>query len=191
MDPDAALRMIDDADRVDAETRDVMRGLHDWLSRGGFAPDWAAYPTGTRRFRKAYGKGHAHATRKAAHDPATSVVKLKDRYSGGHVWLTVRDGTVVGVMGSDPKRYLGMPVDQARHVARYGGSGTRIAPARGHAVIAHATIQVGDIVQRSDVNGKNRYVVVNVREPWIYTRQISGGLGIITFPSPYMLRKVT
>jgi hypothetical protein len=48
--------MIDDADRVDAETRDVMNGLHRWLSRGGFEPDWKKYPTGTRRYRKAYGK---------------------------------------------------------------------------------------------------------------------------------------
>jgi hypothetical protein len=56
MDPNAALRMIDEADRVDSETREVMRGLHGWLSRGGFQPDWDDYPTGTRRYRKAYGK---------------------------------------------------------------------------------------------------------------------------------------
>jgi hypothetical protein len=42
--------MIDDADRVDAETREVMLGLHQWLSCGDFAPDWDAYPTGTRRY---------------------------------------------------------------------------------------------------------------------------------------------
>ena len=53
MDPDAALRAIDDADRVDAETREVMRGLHQWLSGGGFTPDWSAYPKGARRYRKA------------------------------------------------------------------------------------------------------------------------------------------
>lgn len=219
MDPNVALRMIDDADRVDAETREVMLGLHQWLSGGGFPPDWDAYPTGTRRYRKAYGKRHgaqirgagkarAHATRKGTQDSAASI-KLKDRYSGGHVWLTVRDGTVVGVMGSDPKRYLGMSLDQAKHVARYGGTGgtgtkfssrrdhatTKIASARGHAVVARAGnggIQVGDIVQRSDLVGKNRYVVVNIHAPWIYTRRISGsgGPGIITFPSPQMLRKV-
>ena len=204
MDPDAALRMIDDADRVDAETRDVMRGLHQWLSRGGFQPDWAAYPTGTRRYRKAHGT-RAHATRKGASDSATSSVKLKDRYSGGHVWLTVRGGNVVGAMGSDPKRYLGMSLDQAKHVARHGGTGTKFSPrrdhaikktaARGHAAVARAGnggIHVGDIVQRSDVDGKNRYVVVNIQAPWIYTRRISGsgGPGIITFPSPSMLRKV-
>lgn len=49
-------------------------------------------------------------------------IKLKDRYSGAHVWLTVRDGRVVGAMGSDPKRYMGMSFDEARHHARYGGS---------------------------------------------------------------------
>ena len=141
MDPNAALRRIADADRVDAETREIMRGLHQWLSRGGFQPDWDAYPTGTRRYRKVYGgakKARAHATRKAS-DPATSTVKLKlkDRYSGAHVWLTVRDGTVVGVMGSDPKRYLGMPLDQAKHVARYGGTGgpgTKFSVRRDHAI---------------------------------------------------------
>ncbi len=135
MDPDAALRMIDDADRVDAETREVMRGLHGWLLGGGFAPDWESYPKGTRRFRKAYG----------------------------------------------PQR---------------GMSPARRAPVtrrRGHATISHGgDIAVGDIVQRSDINGRNRYVVVNVQGPWIYTRRVSGsgGPGIVTFPSQYMLRKV-
>lgn len=197
MDPDAALRMIDDADRVDAETRDVMRGLRQWISGGGFQPDWEAYPTGTRRYRKVYGsaKTRAHATRKSASDPAASTVKLKDRHSGGHVWLTVRNGIVVGVMGSDPKRYLGMPLDQAKHVARYGGTGKIKKTARGHAVVARAGnggIQIGDIVQRSDAVGKNRYVVTDIQSPWIYTRRISGsgGPGIITFPSGRMLRKV-
>ena len=212
MDPNAALRMIEDAGRVDAETREVMRGLHQWLSRGGFQPDWDAYPTGTRRYRKVYGgvKARAHATRKVAQDPATSTVKLKDRYSRAHVWLTVRDGTVVGAMGSDPKRYVGMSLDQAKHVARYGGTGgtgTKFSSRRdhaikksraagGHAVVArdgNGGIHVGDIVQRSDLAGKNRYVVVNIQAPWIYTRRISGsgGPGIITFPSPRMLRKVS
>lgn len=65
----------------------------------------------------------AHATRRAP-DPTTSSVKLKDRYSGGDIWLTVRDGVVVGAMGTEPKRYLGMTLDQARHVARYSNTGT-------------------------------------------------------------------
>jgi hypothetical protein len=66
MDPNAALRMIDEADRVDSETREVMRGLHGWLSRGGFQPDWDDYPTGARRYRRAYGdliSSADHATR--------------------------------------------------------------------------------------------------------------------------------
>jgi hypothetical protein len=51
-----------------------------------------------------------------------SPIKLKDR-ERGHVWLTARDGRVVGVMGSDPARYMGMTLDEARHLARYGGRG--------------------------------------------------------------------
>lgn len=58
-------------------------------------------------------------------------VKLKDRYSGGHAWLTFRGGRVVGAMGSDPKRYVGLTVGEARHHARYGGK-----PRRGS---SHAT----------------------------------------------------
>jgi len=135
MDPDAALRAIDEADRVDAETREVMRGLHGWLSRGGFAPDWENYPKGTRRFRKAYGSQR------------------------------------------------GMPPAGSSHATRRSV----------HSTIAHSTIAIGDIVQRADVNGHNRYVVVNIQGPWIYTRRVSGsgGPGIVTFPSPHMLRKVS
>jgi hypothetical protein len=135
MDPDAALRMIDDADRVDAETREVMSGLYGWLSRGGFAPDWERYPKGARRFRKAYG------------------------------------------------HQRGMTTPTRSHATRRSSKSK----------IAHASmLQIGDIVQRSDIDGRNRYVVVNIAEPWIYTRRVSGsgGPGIITFPSPYMLRKV-
>lgn len=122
---------------------------------------------------------------------ATSTVKLKDRYSGGHVWLTVRDGRVIGAMGSDPKRYIGMSIDRARHVARYGGTGAQVTERRAHATVATG-IGIGDIVQRSDIDNKNRYVVVNVAGPWIYTHRISGrgGPGVITFPSAHMLRKV-
>lgn len=132
MDPNAALRLIDEADRIDADTREAMQGLHGWLSRGGFEPDWDDYPTGTRRYRKAYGK---------------------------------------------------------RAGARIRGSSS----SRSHATIGGAGgLGVGDIVQRSDVSGKNRYVVVNIQAPWIYTRRISGsgGPGVITFPSAHMLRKV-
>jgi hypothetical protein len=136
MDPDAALRTIDDAERVDAETREVMRGLHGWLSRGGFAPDWTRYPKGTRRFRKAYGQQR------------------------------------------------GMVPQASSHATRRSSRSS----------IAHATmLQVGDIVQRSDIDGRNRYVIVNIHGPWIYTRRVtgSGGPGVVTFPTEYMLRKVS
>lgn len=45
---------------------------------------------------------------------------LKDRMSGNKVYLTLRDGTVVGAMGSEPRRYLGLSEAAARRKARYG-----------------------------------------------------------------------
>lgn len=53
---------------------------------------------------------------------------LHDRHSGGKVWLNVRDGIVVGVTGSDPKRYLGLSIERAKHVARHGGTGASKNP---------------------------------------------------------------
>ena len=44
---------------------------------------------------------------------------LKDRMSGHKIYLTLRDGTVVGAMGSEPRRYLGLTEKEARHKARY------------------------------------------------------------------------
>lgn len=44
---------------------------------------------------------------------------LKDRMSGHKIYLTLRDGTVVGAMGSEPRRYLGLTEAEARHKARY------------------------------------------------------------------------
>jgi len=67
MDPNATLRMIDEASRVDADTREAVANLQRWLSRGGFSPDWAAYPTGARRFRRALGvkkSSRQHASKK-------------------------------------------------------------------------------------------------------------------------------
>lgn len=232
MDPNAALRMIGEADRVDADTREVMQGLHEWLSRGGFAPNWSQYPTGTRRYRKAYG-GAKSSSRSSARSSARSssrssprssrthavkqdahpVVKLKDRDSRNYVWLTIRDGVVVGAMGSDPRRYMGMTLEQAKHLARHGG---KSKVREGHATRSHATarafsadvtmpgigaisrrgLQIGDIVQRADASGgkaPNRYVVIEIRGPWILTRRISGTgtPGIIQFPSASMLKKVS
>ncbi len=75
-----------------------------WLRRKGMHP----FPA--TRAKKAKGLG------------STSTIKLHDRYSGGAIWLTIRDGVVVGAMGSDPKRYMGMSLTRAKHVARYGGT---------------------------------------------------------------------
>jgi hypothetical protein len=64
MDPNAALGRIDRAVRVDSETREIMRGLHEWLRGGGFQPNWEAYPTGAKRYRRAYKLApRAHTTR--------------------------------------------------------------------------------------------------------------------------------
>lgn len=41
-------------------------------------------------------------------------------YRGGTIYLTVRNGIVVGAMGSDPKRYVGLPLELAREYARRG-----------------------------------------------------------------------
>lgn len=56
---------------------------------------------------------------------------LKDKNSGNRIFLTVRDGHVVGAMGSDPKRYMGLPIGTAQHVARYGNVSKR-KPAVSH-----------------------------------------------------------
>jgi len=53
--------------------------------------------------------------------PTDKDLKLKDRHSGNYVYLTVRGGVVVGAMGSDPKRFVGLTVERARHIARHGG----------------------------------------------------------------------
>jgi hypothetical protein len=50
-------------------------------------------------------------------DPSALV--LKDRASGMNIYLTLRDGVVVGAMGSSPKRYMGLTEAAARHQARY------------------------------------------------------------------------
>jgi hypothetical protein len=56
MDPNAALRRIDGAKRIDAETRETMGSLFSWITRGGFAPDWKLYPRGAKRMAKMFGK---------------------------------------------------------------------------------------------------------------------------------------
>jgi hypothetical protein len=56
MDPNATLKIIDGAKRLNAEAHEAMANLHGWISRGGFPPTWELYPKGTRRFAKVYGK---------------------------------------------------------------------------------------------------------------------------------------
>lgn len=53
--------------------------------------------------------------------PALDMLKLKDRYSRQDIFLTVKNGVVVGAVGSEPKRYMGMSLAMAKHYARYGG----------------------------------------------------------------------
>lgn len=48
------------------------------------------------------------------------IIRLNDRYSGQAVELNMRDGVVVGATGCEPRRYLGLTEDEARHYARYG-----------------------------------------------------------------------
>lgn len=55
---------------------------------------------------------------------ACSTLRLKDR-SRGHIVLNVCDGVVRGAMGSEPQRFLGKTVAQARRIARYGGTGVQ------------------------------------------------------------------
>ena len=52
-------------------------------------------------------------------------------YRGGKIDLTVRNGIVVGAMGSDPKRYVGLPLELAREYAR-----TRGGRAQGEALMS-------------------------------------------------------
>ncbi len=49
----------------------------------------------------------------------TTELTLRDRAAGQKIWLTLRDGVVVGAMGSSPARYIGLTEAEARHKARY------------------------------------------------------------------------
>jgi len=51
---------------------------------------------------------------------------------------------------------------------------------------------IGDIVVRSDINGRKRYRIIRIATDgsgWIYALPIGGG-GVVTFPSQFMIRKV-
>jgi hypothetical protein len=56
MDPNATLRMISEPGRINADKREAMANLYNWLARGGFEPEWSRYPLGAKRFRAVYGK---------------------------------------------------------------------------------------------------------------------------------------
>ncbi|HEY6117461.1 MAG TPA: hypothetical protein VI172_16025 [Candidatus Dormibacteraeota bacterium] len=56
MDPNATLRRIEDAD-TRREQREACEDLRTWLARGGFHPDWDAYPKATAFYRKHFGLG--------------------------------------------------------------------------------------------------------------------------------------
>jgi hypothetical protein len=82
--------------------------------------------------------------------PNPDTIKLKDRYSGGgHVWLTISDGRIIGVMGSDPGRYMGMTLEEAKRYARHGGA-RRVGRAGSG---SHATIKL----DRDDARMFGRY----------------------------------
>ena len=52
---------------------------------------------------------------------------------------------------------------------------------------------VGDIVQRIDIKGRKKFVIERIATDgsgWIYARPLGGG-SIVTFPSQFMLKKVT
>lgn len=56
MDPNATLQLIQDA-RTGSEKREHAENLHTWIARGGFHPDWNAYPKATAFYRKHFGLG--------------------------------------------------------------------------------------------------------------------------------------
>jgi hypothetical protein len=58
MDPTACLRRIADCNRFSsAECRTACADLHTWIRRGGFQPDWDAYPLGTKRYERWHENG--------------------------------------------------------------------------------------------------------------------------------------
>jgi hypothetical protein len=53
-------------------------------------------------------------------------------------------------------------------------------------------LEIGDIVERSDIKNPPRFVIIDIRGPWTFARRIGKGgtPGVITFPSRHYLRKV-
>lgn len=81
-----------------------------------------AKKTKTKKTKKKTTPKKARKARaRSARSSGTREVTLRDR-SRGSVWLKIRDGRVVGAMGSEPARYMGLSLGEARRLARYGGA---------------------------------------------------------------------
>jgi len=93
---------------------------------------WFEPVGGTDGVRHAKKKSRAALDREIAEALAggEGEISLKDRSSGFPIVLKVRAGRVVGAMGSDPKRYVGLTLDEAKYLARYGGA-QRVRPTNG------------------------------------------------------------
>lgn len=48
-----------------------------------------------------------------------TTMTLKDK-GRGRIWLTILDGLVISAMGSEPARFVGLSIERAKHLARYG-----------------------------------------------------------------------
>lgn len=59
-----------------------------------------------------------------ANETVETVLKLRDK-GRGFILLTLRDGVVIGAMGSEPIRFVGKSERDARHIARYGAISDR------------------------------------------------------------------
>ena len=53
----------------------------------------------------------------AKEDPTLKMTQVRDRVSRHAVYLFHRDGVVVGAVGSDPKRFMGLTLDVATKLA--------------------------------------------------------------------------
>ena len=56
MDPNAALAYLErhpatSINDASEDTKEHAFALHQWIGRGGFAPDWTKYPSGTKTYR--------------------------------------------------------------------------------------------------------------------------------------------
>lgn len=51
----------------------------------------------------------------------TQTLTLKNK-GRGSIFLVIRGGVVIGALGCEPGRFIGLTEARARHVARYGGA---------------------------------------------------------------------